>query len=105
MKSQLTGRKLVTALLILIGATVVVRAQAVESEAPTIGVRYFRITSAGSEEYKGDAKALASSLRIALDNTKGFKQVVTLDDEQVEQVTKLNEKKKKGSFNRQLPGN
>jgi len=105
MRSQLTGRKLAAALIILIGATVAVRAQGVESETPTIGVRYFRITSAGSEEYKGDAKALASSLRIALDNTKGFKQVVTLDDEQVEQVTKLIADSKKGSFNRQLPGN
>lgn len=105
MKSQLTGRKLVAALLILIGATVVARAQAAESDTPTIGVRYFRITSAGSEDYKGDAKALASSLRIALDNSKGFKQVVTLDDEQVEQITKLIADSKKGSFNRQLPGN
>jgi len=105
MKSQLTGRKLAAALIILIGATVAVRAQGVESETPTIGVRYFRITSAGAEDYKGDAKALASSLRIALDNSKGFKQVVTLDDEQVEQVTKLIADSKKGSFNRQLPGN
>lgn len=105
MKSQLTGRRLIAALLVLIGATVVVRAQNVETDPPTIGVRYFRITSAGPEDYKGDAKALASSLRIALDNTKGFKQVVTLDDEQVEQVTKLIADSKKGSFNRQLPGN
>lgn len=105
MKSQLTGKQFVAALLVLIGACVVVRAQTAESEAPTIGVRYFRITSAGSEDYKGDAKALASSLRIALDNTKGFKQVVTLDDEQVEQVTKLIADSKKGSFSRQLPGN
>lgn len=74
-------------------------------ESPTLGVRYFRLSSAVDAEYKGDAKALASSLRIALDNSKGFKQIVTLDDEQVEQLTKLIADSKKGAFNRQLPGN
>ena len=74
-------------------------------EAPTLGVRYFRLSSATDAEYRGDAKALASSLRIALDNSKGFKQIVTLDDEQVEQLTKLIADSKKGGFNRQLPGN
>ncbi|MEP7270393.1 MAG: FlgT C-terminal domain-containing protein, partial [Acidobacteriota bacterium] len=75
------------------------------SEAPTLGVRYFRITSASDAEYRGDPKALASSLRIALDNSKGFKQIVTLDDEQIEQLTKLLADSKKGGFSRQLPGN
>jgi hypothetical protein len=56
-------------------------------------------------EYRGDAKALASSLRIALDNSKGFKQIVTLDEEQIEQLTKLIADSKKGAYNRQLPGN
>ena len=74
-------------------------------ESPTLGVRYFRLSTAADAEYKGDAKALASSLRIALDNSKGFKQIVTLDDEQVEQLTKLIADSKKGAFNRQLPGN
>ncbi len=74
-------------------------------ESPTLGVRYFRLSSATDADYKGDAKALASSLRIALDNSKGFKQIVTLDDEQVEQLTKLIADSKKGGFNRQLPGN
>lgn len=74
-------------------------------ESPTLGVRYFRLSTATDAEYKGDAKALASSLRIALDNSKGFKQIVTLDDEQVEQLTKLIADSKKGGFNRQLPGN
>lgn len=74
-------------------------------EAPTLGVRYFRLSTAADAEYKGDAKALASSLRIALDNSKGFKQIVTLDDEQVEQLTKLIADSKKGGFSRQLPGN
>ncbi len=74
-------------------------------ESPTLGVRYFRITTATDADYKGDAKALASSLRIALDNSKGFKQIVTLDDEQVEQLTKLIADSKKGAYNRQLPGN
>ena len=32
-------------------------------EAPTLGVRYFRITAATDSEYRGDAKALASSHR------------------------------------------
>ncbi len=74
-------------------------------ESPTLGVRYFRISSVTDAEYRGDAKALASSLRIALDSTKGFKQIVTLDDEQVEQLTKLIADSKKGSYNRALPGN
>lgn len=74
-------------------------------DAPTLGVRYFRLTSATDSEYKGDAKALASSLRIALDNSKGFKQIVTLDDEQIEQLTKVIADSKKGAYNRQLPGN
>lgn len=74
-------------------------------ESPTLGVRYFRITSATDADYRGDSKALASSLRIALDNSKGFKQIVTLDDEQIEQLTKLIADSKKGAYNRQLPGN
>lgn len=74
-------------------------------ESPVVGVRYFRITTATDGEYRGDAKALAGSLRIALDNSKGFKQVVTLDDEQIEQMTKLIADSKKGGFSRQLPGN
>lgn len=74
-------------------------------EAPTVGVRYFRMTSVTDGDYRGDAKALAAGLRIALDNSKGFKQVVTLDDEQVEQITKLIADSKKGGFSRQLPGN
>jgi hypothetical protein len=72
---------------------------------PTVGVRYFRISAASDGEYRGDAKALASSLRIALDTTKGFKQIVTLDDEQVEQLTKMIADSKKGAYNRALPGN
>ncbi len=72
---------------------------------PTVGVRYFRISAASDGEYRGDAKALASSLRIALDTTKGFKQIVTLDDEQVEQLTKIIADSKKGAYNRALPGN
>ena len=75
------------------------------ADAPTLGVRYFRVTSTTDSEYRSDAKALASSLRIALDNSKGFKQIVTLDDEQIEQLTKLIADSKKGGFNRQLPGN
>lgn len=75
------------------------------SDAPTLGVRYFRMTSTPDADYKGDPRALASSLRIALDNSKGFKQIVTLDDEQIEQLTKLIADSKKGGFNRQLPGN
>jgi hypothetical protein len=81
---------------------------AAAQEAPdalTLGVRYFRITSAPDSDYKGDAKSLASSLRIALDNSKGFKQIVTLDDEQVQQVTKLIADSKKGRYDGQLPGN
>lgn len=71
----------------------------------TLGVRYFRITSTPEVDYQGDPKALASSLRISLDNSKGFKQIVTLDDDQVEQLTKLIADSKKGAFNKQLPGN
>ena len=74
-------------------------------DAPTLGVRYFRVTSVTDSEFRSDAKALASSLRIALDNSKGFKQIVTLDDEQIEQLTKLIADSKKGAYNRQLPGN
>ncbi|MDX2031268.1 MAG: FlgT C-terminal domain-containing protein [Blastocatellia bacterium] len=74
-------------------------------DAPALGMRYFRISTASDAEYRGDAKALASSLRIALDGTKGFKQIVTLDDEQIEQLTKLIADSKKGAYNRQLPGN
>ena len=98
-------RRMMAVFGLMLVAITATSAQTVESETPTIGVRYFRITLAGSEDYKGDPKALASSLRIALDNTKGFKQVVTLDDEQVEQVTKLIADSKKGSYSRQLPGN
>ncbi|MGH9842455.1 MAG: FlgT C-terminal domain-containing protein [Blastocatellia bacterium] len=76
-----------------------------QTDPPTLGVRHFRITAASDAEYRGDAKALASSLRIALDTTKGFKQIVTLDDEQVEQLTKLIADSKKGAYNRALPGN
>jgi hypothetical protein len=90
--------------MVAMAAASIGRAQG-NADAPTLGVRYFRITSTPDAEYRGDAKALASSLRIALDNSKGFKQIVTLDDEQVEQVTKLIADSKKGSFNRQLPGN
>jgi hypothetical protein len=89
-------------LTILLLAPLAARAQ---DDPPTLGVRYFRITAAGDAEYRGDPKALASSLRIALDTTKGFKQIVTLDDEQVEQLTKLIADSKKGAYNRALPGN
>lgn len=85
-------------------AAISVAAQA-PPDAPTLGVRYFRVTSVTDSDYRGDAKALASSLRIALDNSKGFKQIVTLDDEQIEQLTKLIADSKKGAYNRQLPGN
>lgn len=71
----------------------------------TLGVRYFRITASPEADYQGDPKALASSLRISLDNSKGFKQIVTLDDDQVEQITKLIADSKKGAFNKQIPGN
>ena len=91
---------LVVIALAAIGAT----AQALP-ESPTLGVRYFRVSSTTDSEYRSDAKALASSLRIALDNSKGFKQIVTLDDEQIEQLTKLIADSKKGAYNRQLPGN
>jgi hypothetical protein len=74
-------------------------------ESPTLGVRYFRITSVTDTDYRGDGKALATSLRIALDNSKGFKQIVTLDDEQVEQLTKLIADSKKGVYSSRLPGN
>jgi hypothetical protein len=94
---------LLAAILILLVAASV-KAQGLP-ESPTLGVRYFRVTSATDAEYRGDAKALASSLRIVLDNSKGFKQIVTLDDEQVEQLTKLIADSKKGAYNRQLPGN
>ena len=98
-------RRLVVTVGMMIVSAAGVRAQGVAMEPPTLGVRYFRITSATDTEYRGDAKALASSLRIALDTTKGFKQIVTLDDEQIEQLTKLIADSKKGAFNRQLPGN
>jgi hypothetical protein len=84
-------------------AALEVRAQA--SEGPTLGVRYFRVTTTPEADYQPDPKALASSLRITLDNSKGFKQIVTLDDEQIAEVTKLIADSKKGGFNRQLPGN
>lgn len=74
-------------------------------DAPTLGVRYYRFTSTPDSEYNGDPKALASSLRISLDNTKGFKQIVTLDDDQIAELTKLIADSKKGSYSRQLPGN
>lgn len=74
-------------------------------ESPTLGVRYYRVSSTTDAEYRSDARALASGLRIALDNSKGFKQIVTLDDEQIEQLTKLIADSKKGAYNRQLPGN
>src|SRR5262245_32367081 len=93
------------ALLVLMAMAAIGAAAQGVQDAPTLGVRYFRLTSAPDAEYKGDPKALASSLRISLDNTKGFKQIVTLDDEQVEQLTKLIADSKKGAYNRQLPGN
>jgi hypothetical protein len=95
---------LLAALVVLFITVPIVHAQGLP-EAPTLGVRYFRLTATPDAEYRGDAKALASSLRIALDNSKGFKQIVTLDDEQVEQLTKLIADSKKGAYNRQLPGN
>jgi flagellar assembly FlgT-like protein len=93
------------ALLVLMAMAAIGATAQEVTDAPTLGVRYFRLTSALDDEYKGDPKALASSLRISLDNTKGFKQIVTLDDEQVEQLTKLIADSKKGAYNRQLPGN
>jgi hypothetical protein len=90
--------------LTVVGLSAIIRAQET-ADPPTLGVRYFRITSTPDADYKGDPKALASSLRISLDNSKGFKQIVTLDDEQVEQITKLIADSKKGGFNKQLPGN
>jgi hypothetical protein len=91
-------------LLLLVAGPVVIKADELP-ESPTVGVRYFRITTATDSEYRGDAKALAGSLRIALDNSKGFKQIVTLDDEQIEQMTKLIADSKKGGYKQQLPGN
>jgi hypothetical protein len=91
-------------LLLLIAVPAMIRADELP-EAPTVGVRYFRITTSTDSDYRGDAKALAGSLRIALDNSKGFKQIVTLDDEQIEQMTKLIADSKKGGFKQQLPGN
>ncbi len=102
MKHVLT-RLVVTMSLVAVSTATVLAQGAMEP--PTLGVRYFRITSASDSEYRGDAKALASSLRIALDTTKGFKQIVTLDDEQIEQLTKLIADSKKGAYSRQLPGN
>jgi hypothetical protein len=94
---------LLAAALILLAA-VSAQAQGLP-ESPTLGVRYFRVTSATDAEYRGDAKALATSLRISLDNSKGFKQIVTLDDEQIEQLTKLIADSKKGAYKEALPGN
>jgi hypothetical protein len=93
------------ALLVMILTAAIGAAAQAPEDAPTVGVRYYRFTSVIDSDYKGDAKALASSLRISLDNTKGFKQVVTLDDEQIAELTKLIADSKKGSYNRQLPGN
>lgn len=103
-QNEFIFRQFLLSLLLLTAATISILAQGLP-ESPTLGVRYFRISSATDAEYRGDAKALASSLRIALDNSKGFKQIVTLDDEQVEQLTKLIADSKKGAYNRQLPGN
>ncbi|MGE0885737.1 MAG: FlgT C-terminal domain-containing protein [Blastocatellales bacterium] len=103
-QNEFIFRQFLLSLLLLTAATISILAQDLP-ESPTLGVRYFRISSATDAEYRGDAKALASSLRIALDNSKGFKQIVTLDDEQVEQLTKLIADSKKGVYNRQLPGN
>jgi Flagellar assembly protein T, C-terminal domain len=100
-KSFLFLGGLFVACISLSSATVLAQAE----DAPTLGVRYFRLTTTPDAEYRGDAKALASSLRIALDATRGFKQIVTLDDEQVEQLTKLIADSKKGAYNKQLPGN
>jgi hypothetical protein len=91
-------------LVMVLMAAIGVAAQAPE-DAPTLGVRYYRFTATPDAEYNGDPKALASSLRISLDNTKGFKQIVTLDDEQIAELTKLIADSKKGSYSRQLPGN
>jgi hypothetical protein len=99
---QLFSALLAASLILL--AAVSAQAQSLP-ESPTLGVRYFRVTSATDAEYRGDAKALASSLRISLDNSKGFKQIVTLDDEQVEQLTKLIADSKKGAYKEALPGN
>jgi flagellar assembly FlgT-like protein len=93
------------ALLAMMAMAAIGAAAQAPEDAPTVGVRYYRFTSVTDSDYKGDAKALASSLRISLDNTKGFKQVVTLDDEQIAELTKLIADSKKGSYSRQLPGN
>jgi len=103
-KAKIMRKQLLMLISLLALATMIANAQTLP-ESPTLGVRYFRLSSAVDADYRGDAKALASSLRIALDNSKGFKQIVTLDDEQVEQLTKLIADSKKGAFNRQLPGN
>jgi hypothetical protein len=93
--------------ILLVALTMVTISASAQSlpDSPTLGVRYFRVAATTDAEYKSDAKALASSLRIALDNSKGFKQIVTLDDEQIEQLTKLIADSKKGVYNRALPGN
>ena len=96
--------RIAAGLCLALAASASARAQEA-SDALTLGVRYFRVTTTPEADFQADAKSLASSLRIALDNSKGFKQIVTLDDEQVEQITKLIADSKKGSFNRQLPGN
>lgn len=98
------SQQLFVLLVVMAMAAIGAAAQALP-DAPTLGVRYFRVTSVTDSEYNGDAKALASSLRISLDNSKGFKQIVTLDEEQIEQLTKLIADSKKGAYNRQLPGN
>jgi hypothetical protein len=95
----------IPALLIMMVISAIGVAAQAPPDAPTLGVRYYRFTSTPDSEYNGDPKALASSLRISLDNTKGFKQIVTLDDEQIAELTKLIADSKKGSYNRQLPGN
>lgn len=106
MKRHITGSRFFLCLLTIVFAFFTsVSALAQAEDAPTIGVRYFRLTAAPDAEYRGDPKALASSLRIALDATRGFRQIVTLDDEQVEQITKLIADSKKGAYSKQLPGN
>ena len=99
-----SGRLLVMLVLVMLLPIGFARAQET-GDGLTLGVRYFRITDTPETDCHGDPKALASSLRISLDNSKGFKQIVTLDDDQVEQLTKLIADSKKGGFNRQLPGN